>query len=95
MSNELENSCSTNVGFEGKSTAMLRYNRINPLSTSARLFNKLGCKTNLHAFSFHPQRFTQQYGVSATMLNKVVFFADVTEMVHQSLTLNNSGASHI
>ena len=83
MNNELENWCSTNVGFERKSTAMIRHNRINPLSTSARPFNQLGCKTNLQAFSFHPLRFTQQCGVSATMRNKVVFCAYVAEMVHQ------------
>ena len=76
MNNELENSCSTNVGFERKSTAMLRHNRINSLLTSARPFNQLGCKTNLQAFSFHLQRFTKQCGVSATMRNKVVPAAD-------------------
>ena len=51
---------------------MLRHNRINLLSTSARPFNQLGCKTNLQAFLFHQQGFTQQYGVSATMHNKVM-----------------------
>ena len=95
MNNELENSCSTNVDFQRKRTAMLRHNEINPLSTSARPFNQLGCQTNLQVFSFHLQRFTQQCGVSATMGNKVVFYADVAEMVHQSLPLNNSSASHI
>ena len=73
MSNELKNSCSTIVGFERKRTAMLRHNRINPLPTSLRPFNQLGCKTNLQAFSVHPQRFTNQCRVSAAMRNKVMF----------------------
>ena len=42
-----------------------------PLQISAYATD-LGYKTNLQAFSFHPQRFTQQCGVSATVPNEVV-----------------------
>ena len=47
-----------------------RHNWINPLSTSARPFNQLGCKTNLQVFSFHPQHFTQQCGMSLQCIIK-------------------------
>ena len=72
MNNELETRAAQMLVLKEKALQCYVIIGLIPFQLPARPFNQLSRKTNLQAFLFHPQRFTQQCGVSATMRNKVV-----------------------